>query len=194
MGAANGLAMRDASAIPATPDATIAAPPVLATGRSVVPLPRLRLGARLLSDENLERLEFLLDEMFRVPGTRIRFGIDGLIGLVPIAGDVLAGLLSLVIPLAAWIRGVPYVGIARMTVNLGIGVLIGSIPLAGDAFDIAWKVNRRNYRLLKRHLGQPRRHTWRDWVFLLLLTAMMGLVLAAPIVLVVWLWLWLAHR
>jgi Domain of unknown function (DUF4112) len=186
--------MRDASAIPAILDAAIAGPPAPEIRSGPALLPRVRLGARLLSDDNLERLEFLLDEMFRVPGTRIRFGIDGMIGLVPVAGDVVAGVLSLIIPLAAWVRGVPFVAIARMTVNLGIGVLIGSIPLAGDAFDIAWKANRRNYRLLKRHTGQPQRHTWRDWVFLLLLAAMMGLVLATPIVLMVWLWLWLAHR
>jgi Domain of unknown function (DUF4112) len=184
--------MRDTYVISATLDAAIT--PAPAAGRSATPLPRLRLGARLLSDENLERLEFLLDEIFRVPGTPIRFGIDGIIGLIPVAGDVLGGLLSLAIPLAAWVRGVPYVAVARMTVNLGIGVLIGSIPLAGDAFDIAWKANRRNYRLLKRHLGQPRKHTWRDWVFLMLLVGTIGLIFAAPIALVVWLWLRLAHR
>ena len=83
----------------------------------------------------------------------------------PGLGDVLAGLLSLVIPLAAWIRGVPYVTLVRMAANLGIGVLVGSIPIFGDVFDIAWKANRRNYRLLQRHLGEPRRHTWRDWAF-----------------------------
>ncbi len=194
------MLMRDASTISSTLDTPItgrltsSSPPASASGRSLALLPRWRLGAGLLSDENLERLEFLLDEMFRVPGTRIRFGIDGLIGLVPGAGDVVAGLLSLVIPLAAWVRGAPYVAIARMAANLGIGVLIGSIPLAGDAFDIAWKANRRNYRLLKRHLGQPRRHTWRDWAFLLLLAAMMGLVLATPLVLLVWICMWLAHR
>jgi hypothetical protein len=59
---------------------------------------------------------------------------------------VLAGLLSLIIPLAAWIRGVPYVTLVRMAANLAIGVLVGSIPLFGDIFDIAWKANRRNYR------------------------------------------------
>lgn len=186
--------MRDTSAISATLNAATAGPHKPATGRSLAPLPRLGLSLRLFSDENLERLEFLLDEMFRVPGTSIRFGIDGIIGFVPVAGDVLAGALSMIIPLAAWVRGVPYVAIVRMTVNLGIGVLIGSVPFAGDAFDIAWKANRRNYRLLRRHLVQPRRHTWRDWAFLLLLASMMGLVLATPILLVVWLWLWLAHR
>jgi hypothetical protein len=55
----------------------------------------------------LQRLEFPLDEAFRVPGTGMRFGIDGIIGLLPSPGDVLAGLLSLIIPLAAWVRGVP---------------------------------------------------------------------------------------
>ena len=130
---------------------------------------RWNRGAWLFRDETLSRLEFLLDEAFRVPGTQIRFGLDGIIGLVPGLGDVLAGVASLVIPIAAWIRGVPYVTLARMAANLGIGVLVGTIPLFGDIFDILWKANRRNYRLLSRHLGEPRRHTWRDWCFLLLL-------------------------
>ncbi len=68
-----------------------------------------------------------------------------------------------------------------MAVNLGIGVLVGTIPLFGDIFDIAWKPNRRNYRLLPRHLGEPRRHTWRDWTFLLLLAAGLALVFALPV-------------
>jgi hypothetical protein len=106
---------------------------------------------------------------------------------------VLAGLLSLVIPLAAWIRGVPYVTLARMAANLGIGVLVGSVPLFGDIFDIAWKANRRNYRLLRRHLGAPRRHTGRDWAFLLLLAAAVGLVFAIPVALVVWAMVWLGQ-
>jgi hypothetical protein len=144
-------------------------------------------GAWIFRDEQLRRLEILLDEAFRIPGTQIRFGIDGIIGLVPGLGDVLAGLLSLVIPVAAWIRGVPYVTLVRMAANLGIGVLIGTIPLFGDIFDIAWKPNRRNYLLLQRHLGEPRQHTWRDWAFLLFLGAVMAVVFAIPVVLVAWL-------
>jgi hypothetical protein len=152
---------------------------------------RWNRGAWLFRDRTLHGLEILLDEAFVIPGTGFRFGLDGIIGLVPGLGDVLAGLLSLVIPLAAWIRGVPYVTLARMAVNLGIGVLIGSIPLFGDIFDIAWKPNRRNYRLLVRHLGEPRRHTWRDKAFLLLLVAGLALVFAIPIALVVWFLAWL---
>ena len=125
-------------------------------------------------------LEILLDEAFRIPGTGIRFGLDGIIGLVPGLGDVLAGLLSLIIPLAAWIRGVPYVTLVRMAANLGIGVLVGSdSPL------------RRHLR--HRLEGQPPQlppalpppgraapaHR-RDWAFLLLLAAALAIDLRHP--------------
>jgi hypothetical protein len=152
---------------------------------------RWNRGTWIFRDSTLQSLEVLLDEAFRVPGTNLRFGIDGIIGLVPGVGDVLAGLLSLVIPLAAWIRGVPYITLIRMAANLGIGVLVGTIPIFGDIFDIAWKVNRRNYKLLTRHLGEPRRHTWRDWAFLGILAGGLGLIFAIPVVLVVWLIAWL---
>jgi hypothetical protein len=107
---------------------------------------------------------------------------------------VLAGLLSLIFPIAGWIRGVPYVTLVRMAANLGIGVVVGSIPLFGDIFDIAWKANRRNYHLLCRHLDEPRRHTGRDWAFLALLCAVMVLIFALPVVLVLWLLAWLLHH
>jgi hypothetical protein len=158
------------------------------------PKDRWNRGAWLFRDRTLRGIEILLDEAFRIPGTRIRFGIDGIIGLVPGIGDVLAGIVSLVIPLAAWIRGVPYVTLARMAVNIGIGVLVGTIPVFGDAFDIFWKANRRNYHLLTRHLGEPRRHTWRDWAFLALIAATLGLVFALPVVLTLWLLAWLLRR
>ena len=157
-------------------------------------LERWNRGAWLFRDQTLQRIEILLDEAFRVPGTQIRFGLDGIIGLVPGLGDVIAGLLSLVIPIAAWIRGIPYVTLARMIANIAIGVLVGSIPLFGDIFDIAWKPNRRNYLLLRRHLGEPRRHTWRDWAFLALLGLAIALVFAVPILLIVALFTWLLHQ
>jgi hypothetical protein len=152
---------------------------------------RWNRGAWLFRDKTLHGLEILLDEAFRIPGTGIRFGIDGIIGLVPGLGDVLAGLLSLIIPLAAWFRGVPYITLVRMTANLAIGVLVGSIPILGDIFDIAWKANRRNYRLLRLHLTEPRRHTGRDWAFLGLLAGGIALVFAIPVILVIWVIVWI---
>ena len=154
----------------------------------------MRAGGSLFADENLDLLSHILDDWFRIPGTQIRFGLDGIIGLVPWLGDVLAGLASCILVFAAWFRGVPYVTLARMVVNLGIDVLIGTIPILGDAFDIAWKANRRNYALMTRHLRQPHKHTWRDWCFLLLLLAVLGLIFAAPIVLLVLLTEWFVHH
>jgi len=187
----------DATRTTGAPQASAAsAPPEddAAPQRGDANLDRWNRGAWIFRDETLRKLEILLDEAFPIPGTRIRFGLDGIIGLVPGIGDVLAGLASILFPLAGWIRGLPYVTLVRMVANLGIGVLVGSIPLLGDAFDIAWKANRRNYRLLTRHLGEPRRHTGRDWAFLLFLVAILGLVFAVPLILILWLLTWLLHQ
>jgi hypothetical protein len=147
----------------------------------------------ILRDRTLQTLEILLDEAFRIPGTPIRFGLDGILGLIPGVGDVLGGLLSLVIPTAAWMRGVPNVTLVRMLANLGVGVLVGSIPLLGDIFDIFWKANRRNYRLLQLHVREPSRHTPRDWLFLASLAICIAVIFAIPVVLFLWLLLWLIH-
>ncbi len=165
------------------------------TGQVLPPRPtlRTRLAGDVFADENLDLLAHVLDDCFRLPGTSVRFGIDGLVGLVPVLGDVLAGLASTLIVIAAWFRGVPAVTLARMTVNIGIGVVVGMVPLLGDAFDIFWKANRRNYALLTRHLRQPNRHTWRDWAFLLLLAAALFAILAAPLLLFGMLLGWLMH-
>jgi len=155
-------------------------------GEILPPSARWNSGGRLLGDERLHWLEILLDEAFVIPGTNIRFGIDGIIGLVPGLGDILAGVLSMLIPLAAWIRGVPYVTLIRMLANVAIGLLVGTVPIFGDAFDIFWKANRRNYHLLTRSIAEPRRHTWRDWAFLLGLGLAITAVFAIPLLLIVW--------
>jgi hypothetical protein len=151
---------------------------------------RTRMGRSVFTDENLDLLAHVLDDCFRIPGTPIRFGLDGLIGLVPFVGDILAGFASSIIVIAAWFRGVPYVTLTRMVVNLGLDVLIGMIPFLGDAFDIAWKANRRNYKLLTRHLRQPHRHTWKDYIFLLCIALLLFAIFAIPIFLIVWLSMW----
>jgi hypothetical protein len=158
--------------------------------------PRLRTGVarRLFADENLDLLAHLLDDWFRIPGTSVRFGLDGIIGLVPGLGDILAGLASCILIIAAWFRGVPYVTLARMVVNLAIDVLVGAIPIFGDAFDIAWKANRRNYDLMTRHLRQPRKHTWKDWGFLGAIVMGLMAIFAVPAVVIVWIAMWLTHR
>ena len=155
---------------------------------------RGRIGQEVFTDARLEALSHLLDDCFLLPGTQIRFGIDGLIGLVPFAGDVLAGLLSSLIVLAAWFRGAPPVLLARMLANLALDVGIGMVPVLGDAFDIAWKANRRNYALLSRHVAEPGRHSWRDWAFLLVLLGSLLLIFVLPLLALGYLLASLVHR
>jgi hypothetical protein len=149
--------------------------------------PRVRRGGRVFDDENLDILSHVLDDFIKIPGTSIRFGLDGIMGVVPGIGDILGGIASCIIIFAAWIRGVPYVTVARMVANVVIEVVVGSIPVLGDAFDIAWRANRRNYALLTGSLYEPRKHTIQSWIFLIVLAmALMALVLL-PMLLLAWL-------
>jgi hypothetical protein len=148
---------------------------------------RGRRGARLFDDENLDLLSHVLDDWFRIPGTSIRFGIDGIVGLIPGVGDLLGGLASLIIVLAAWCRGVPAITVARMVANVAIEVFVGTIPFFGDAFDIAWKANRRNYKLLSASLAPAPRSTLRDWIFFGVIGAVVLGICMLPFLLMAWL-------
>jgi hypothetical protein len=149
--------------------------------------PRLRGAGGIFRDENLDMLSRVLDTWFRVPGTDIRFGLDGIIGFVPGIGDFLTGAASTIIVLAAFFRGVPLITVARMVVNLVIEVGIGMIPVLGNLFDIGWRANRRNYHLLEASLKGERRDTWRDYVFFGLLALSLLVLVMLPFLLVLWL-------
>jgi hypothetical protein len=138
-------------------------------------------GGQVFNDENLDLLSHVLDDWFRIPGTSFRFGIDGIVGLIPGVGDILGGLASCIIVLAAWFRGVPTITIARMVVNVGIEVIVGMVPFVGDLFDIAWKANRRNYKLLAGSLHAQPRSTARDWLFFGVLGAFMLALTMVPV-------------
>ena|ERR1700722_17536075 len=149
--------------------------------------PRGKRGSQLFNDENLDLLSHVLDDWFQIPGTSIRFGIDGIVGLIPGVGDLLGGLASCIIVLAAWFRGVPAITVARMVANIAVEVFVGAIPFFGDAFDIAWKANRRNYKLLSGSLAAEPRSTAQDWLFF----GVIGLAVLAlsmiPFLLMAWL-------
>jgi len=173
--------------------------------------PRISAGADLFSDRNLDLLSHLLDDFLRIPGTQIRFGLDGIVGLIPGVGDVIGAMASWIIILAAWLRGVPRVTLARMLTNVAIETIVGTIPVLGDAFDIAWKANRKNFALLERSTGtvpnyrvsgnadiparmslgttpqQRKQHAFSDWMFLLLLLVGMLLLLMIPLMLLAYL-------
>jgi len=145
-----------------------------------------RAARSTLSDEELDGLATWLDEVFRVPGTNVRFGLDALAGLLPGIGDLVTGAASMLILHAAWQRGLPRVALMRMLVNVALDTVVGSIPVAGDLFDVAWKANRRNVELLQKYsAGSERRHSLHDYGFLaLLLLVTLGLVALPVLVLV----------
>ena len=99
----------------------------------------------------LERLSRLLDTAISIPGTKIRFGADAVIGLVPGIGDAVTTGLSAYIVYEAHRLGVPRPLLARMVANVAADGLRGAVPIVGDVFDVMWKANRRNLRLLREH-------------------------------------------
>lgn len=102
----------------------------------------------------IDALATLMDTAFLIPGTQIRFGLDALIGLVPGIGDAVTTIISLFIVSEARALGAPPLLIARMIANVAIDGFVGAIPLAGDAFDVAFRANRRNMALLRAHLDE----------------------------------------
>ena len=101
----------------------------------------------------LRHLSTLLDEQFRIPGTTYRIGLDGLLGLIPGAGDTLSLLLSTYWLFEATRLGVPRRLLLRMAANIGLDALAGAIPIIGDIFDVAWKANKKNLALLEAYLA-----------------------------------------
>ncbi len=105
----------------------------------------------------LQRLARLLDSEFQLPGTRWRFGLDPLIGLVPGLGDAASAIVSLWLVAEAGRLGAPSESLLKMLLNVLIDSVAGSIPLLGDAFDAGYKANLRNVALLERALFEPGR-------------------------------------
>lgn len=139
------------------------------TPEIVQPSPGARDFAGDLIPANIKDVEALarwFDYAFSVGGGRFRFGLGGLIGLIPGIGDIFDALVSVYIVTRAVQLGIPRVAIARMLVNIGIEAIAGAVPFAGDLFDIAFKANRRNYLLLRSHLHNPGRQSAFDWLFL----------------------------
>jgi hypothetical protein len=112
----------------------------------------------------LERTAWLLDDAIRVPIVNWRIGLDPLIGLIPGAGDTVAAIMAAVMLASAAKRGVPGVILARMGINIGVDYLIGLVPFVGDLGDFAFKSNRKNLELLRRHTAELRRPHWSDYL------------------------------
>jgi Domain of unknown function (DUF4112) len=126
-------------------------------------------------------LALIMDELVRVPGTKFRFGLDPLLGLIPGIGDTSSALVSALALIQAVRVGVPKILLARMSLNILINEIIGVVPVAGDAFSFWFKSNARNYEIIKNHrLGSsvPGRS---DWLFVIGILVLLLLIVCAGI-------------
>ena len=118
-----------------------------------------------------------MDEFIRVPGTKFRFGLDPLLGLLPGLGDTGSALVSAFALIQAARLGVPKILLARMSLNILINELIGIVPVVGDAFSFWFKSNARNYQIIKNHVAAPGVARRSDWIFVIaVLVLLFGIV------------------
>jgi hypothetical protein len=131
--------------------------------------------------KQLNYLAKLMDAQFRIPGTDFRFGLDSLIGLIPGAGDLSTFAVS---GYMLWVmanNGASGVVLARMTFNILIDALVGAVPIIGDLFDVAFKANMRNMRLMQEHY-QEGRHKGSAWKIIVPVLIVVFLI----IILIIW--------
>ena len=135
----------------------------------------------------LRAIAALLDSQFRIPGTRIRFGIDPLLSLIPGLGDLTSPIFTMVLLGQGIRQHVPKVVLFRMMMNAFLDALIGAVPLLGNIGDVFWRANEWNLALLERHAAPGRPPTSGDYAFLFIVAAVFGLLIAIPVFLAFWL-------
>jgi len=111
------------------------------------------------------RIAHVMDGLLRIPGTRIRVGLDPILGLIPAGGDVASWAASLHLVWAGWRLGATPATLVRMSGHLLLDAVLGMIPLAGDLFDVAWRANERNLRILEKLHADPARTRRTSWLW-----------------------------
>jgi hypothetical protein len=138
-------------------------------------------------DKSLERLSWLMDDLFRVPVLGWRFGLDALIGLIPGLGDTTTSLVSFYILVSAVRYRVPKITLLRMGLNIAIDYVVGSLPIVGDLADAWWKSNHMNVDLLRKRatvsVDEARSARMSDWIFVGgIIVGLTALALASAVV------------
>ena len=128
--------------------------------------------------KRLRQISHLLDNAIPVPGTKVRFGLDPILGLLPGGGDMAGGLMSVYIVFEGARMGVPAVTIGRMGFNIVLDLLTGTVPVVGDLFDVTWKANSQNVALLEKHMAAPEPSKLSDRIFAaVVIVALIALVI-----------------
>jgi hypothetical protein len=109
--------------------------------------------------KRIEAMEHLLGRSFTIPGTKYPVGLDSIVGLVPVIGDVVTAAMGAYIVWEARNLGIPKWKLWRMAGNIAFDSAVGAVPLVGDAFDLVFRSNTRNLRIVKKHLDKHHPHT-----------------------------------
>lgn len=144
-------------------------------------LPPEERGKRKALEPIFKWIALIMDDVLRIPGTKFRFGLDPLLGLIPGIGDTSSALVSGFALIQAVRLGVPKILLARMALNILVNEIVGIIPVVGDAFSFWFKSNARNYEIIKnQRLGAnpPRRS---DWLFVIGILVIVFLIVCAGI-------------
>jgi Domain of unknown function (DUF4112) len=144
---------------------------------------RRRTNASL--DPLFRWLALIMDDLLRFPGTKFRFGLDPIIGLLPGIGDVTSAIISAMAFVHAARCGVPKILLARMAMNILINELVGIIPGLGDAFSFWFKSNVRNYELLRRYSAAPAGSRRGDWMFVIAVLSLLFVIVCAGLIVTV---------
>lgn len=104
--------------------------------------------------QRVEAMEQLLERSFHIPGTKVPIGLDSIVGLVPVLGDVVTAAMGAYMVWEARNLGMSKFQLIRMAANVGIDTVLGAVPLAGDLFDFIWRSNSKNLRIIKKHLDK----------------------------------------
>jgi hypothetical protein len=142
----------------------------------------------------LRRIAELLDSAFLVPGTNYRIGLDPIIGLIPMIGDLASPLFTIGLLWQAYDLRIPKVVQLRMIFHAAIDALVGAVPFIGDLFDFGWKANQRNLALLERHAYEERHGDAGDWLFVVAMTVLLMAIAALPFVVAGLVISWLGAR
>ncbi len=150
-------------------------------------LPPEEKGQRARVEPLFRWIAFFMDDFLRLPGTKFRFGLDPLIGLIPGIGDTGSALVSAFALIQAVRTGIPKIVLARMSMNILLNEVIGIVPVLGDAFSFWFKSNARNHALLQQHLQAPRKAQASDWFFVFGILLALVVVVGAGLFVSLWL-------
>lgn len=102
----------------------------------------------------VEAMEKVLERAFVIPGVNRPIGLDSLVGLIPVVGDIVTALMGAYIVWEARNLGMSKMQLTRMAANVGIDTALGAVPFAGDVFDFFWRSNSRNLKIVRKHLDK----------------------------------------